>query len=640
MLRQIIETADLSPGTAERVHVAMRGAPVSDVAICESLPAIVTLLAEREASGHAWLGFAPSDEVALRKKAAPRGVAEESAGDEDTILTVTTHRELWTILETTLEESGATTSFFMTEFPESAPTAPKEVPPGAVLVLDRQRMRLMFGRAADNEHRLERAIRQRTATPSSVLSQQVQRKLEGLFPSLAPNVSSAAERDEQLAAARAIAVRALTILTGPPGTGKSYTLVRSAIAWICAALDRDSTSSPRVRMLAPTGRAAAQMKSMLRDALDALDRDPSAKAALGEHANAGIALLREVEPSTIHAALKPRSPSGSEFKHDASTPMEGGLFIIDECSMLSSELARHLLEAIPADAKVALIGDPGQLRAVEIGSVLRDLVTRAASDSALKDCHFYLSTSRRFPPGSMIDVLARAINGFCESGRPSVESLRALLAQQKVDLAQLDSFWAISPEQEDDARQDVRVLWLDVDPDTVALRAESILTKHARHIRECLTRTDASAVLRRRVMLSARRTGPTGAETLSTRVLQRQDRRWRIGDPITVHGTPVVVLRNEPSMRLSNGDLGIICASDADESPRAHLLDGRNFDSRALPASMPAFALTVHRAQGSEWEHVTLILSGRRNRAETREAVYTAITRARKSVLIVGRLEI
>lgn len=620
----------LAAGASERAEVGCLGLPDAMRVHEEDFEAIVQLLAHRENQGFTWLGFNDTDAVEFnRHDEADQSEATDDPNDFH--MDFTGHHPYWDLVLGIHAAAKADAPSFMVEF-----TAP--IPVNAEFAIDLEAKRLMYARAADNELRLWEAIRARSVAPAGFLSGASSKILDDLFPLAAAGTNETKSRDEQIAAATLIATRQISVLTGPPGTGKTFTIVRAALTWLCNELDRqaaDPTDLPqKIMLMAPTGRASSRMRELIEEALAKLEADKAALAALGPHGLAAIADLREAGTSTIHSALGYSTIPGRPFKRNRDSRLDAGLVIVDETSMLGLELARRLFDALPDEAQICLVGDPGQLRAVEMGSVLYDLVTASRTDKTLATCHAALTISRRFPPGSMIDLLATAIRSH--DGGPKSASLADLLVGKPLDLNDfVENFKTLLDADRGDS-QETQVFVVHVPETELAAAARKIVTlqsddfhSHADEEPKQLPRV----LLQRSITLSPVRQGPVGAYTLAETTLAKAKgsaprNPWDYPD-----GTPIIITRNNRDLNLANGDLAII--RQTDKRTEAVFPDGRTMDIRTLPSFQPAAALTVHKAQGSEWHSVVVILSPGHRTADLQRLLYTAVTRALTMVTLL-----
>ena len=390
--------------------------------------------------------------------------------------------------------------------------------------------------------------------------------------------------DGQREAVRVCLASRLGVLVGGPGTGKTRT-----VATILAALLRGDGATPRIALAAPTGKAAARMGESIAGAAALLDgADPELADS-----------MRQIKPSTVHRLLGVRTGSAA-FRHNASDPLHHDVVIIDEASMMSLPLTASLLDALGGSTRVILVGDPDQLASVEAGSVLADLVAAVGPTST---CVAELTANHRFGDGSAIAELASAVRtGDSEAAR------RALAGDEAVSLSSTSGRSIIEP--------------------VASAMRQAALTGDA---------TAAAKHLDSVRVLCAHRRGPAGVARWNAMV-----ESW-LGDvrPFSDYaGRPVMVTENDASRRLFNGDIGVVV--DRDGALEVVLPDGDGV--RAVPRVHlgrveTVHALTIHKSQGSEFDRVIVVLPSADSLLATRELLYTAITRARSSVTLIGSLD-
>ena len=507
---------------------------------------------------------------------------------------------------------------------ESKMAGTPEEPGACPLILDGDG-RLYLHRYFDYEARLARRLAAAAHAPAEPLGAQASALLARLF---AANASRLGDRPDWQKIATALALeQRLAIISGGPGTGKTTTVVNV----LACALDRHPDC--RIRLAAPTGKAAARMLEAVRRAAAQLP------AALRERMPA--------ESFTVHRLLG-ASPRSGEFRHHAGNPLPVDLLVVDEASMLDLALATRLMEAVPPEARIVLLGDKDQLAAVESGAVFSELSTdptlspgcvarlsaataipaarlvppAPVKPSPLRDSVVWLAENFRFAAGSGIGRLAACVN----AGEPAaaIELLRS--------------------------GADPALEWVeDCEAGLQAASLQRIVGGIGGYIEAA--RNDAAGMgalfeaLGRFRVLCAERDGARGVDGINR--LVSQEFRKALDHPLDpgprsewFPGRPVMVLRNDYVLKLFNGDVGIV-APDASNSNAltVYFPDGQGL--RAVPpARLPehetAFAMTVHKAQGSEFEHVLLMLPAQASRVLTRELVYTAITRARSAVTLVA----
>jgi len=394
--------------------------------------------------------------------------------------------------------------------------------------------------------------------------------------------------DGQRQAVRTCLASRLGVLVGGPGTGKTRT-----VATILAALLRDENAAPRIALAAPTGKAAARMGESIANA-----------AALLEESDPDLAdSMRQVRPSTVHRLLGVRRGSAA-FRHNASDPLHHDVVIIDEASMMSLPLSASLLEALSASTRLILVGDPDQLASVEAGSVLADLV---AARGPISSCVAELTANHRFGAGSAIGELAAAVR------RGDVEGTRRAL----------DTGGRASLHSSGSTARSI------VEPVALAMRQAALAGDQ----------TLAAEQLDSVRVLCAHRRGPAGVARWNSLV-----ESW-LGDvrPFSDYaGRPVMVTVNDAPRRLFNGDIGVVVEQPETGALEVVIPDGesiRHVPRVHLGRVETVHALTIHKSQGSEFDRVVVVLPSADSLLATRELLYTAITRARSSVTLIGSLD-
>jgi exodeoxyribonuclease V alpha subunit len=385
--------------------------------------------------------------------------------------------------------------------------------------------------------------------------------------------------EEQRAAAELALSQGLTVLTGGPGTGKTTTVAR-----LLAVL----TSGKRLRiaLAAPTGKAAARLQ-------EAVQLEVGKLAASDREALSGL------HATTLHRLLGSRPDTSARFRHHRGNRLPHDVIVVDETSMVSLTMMARLLEAVRPDARLLLVGDPDQLASVEAGAVLADLVDGLGEEKIAA-----LKTSHRF--GESIGELASAIRVGDAGG--AIEVLRA---------------------------GGEHIEWIDaVDPRD---KLRKVLVQQAVALRTAALLGDQKAalqVLDEHRLLCAHRRGPFGVAYWN-----RQVERWlteETGEPIWsawYAGRPVLVTANDYGLGLYNGDTGVTVVRD--EALRA-VIGEATFATSRLADVETMHAMTIHKSQGSQADEVTVLLPQEDSRLLTRELFYTAVTRAKERVRVVG----
>ncbi len=434
---------------------------------------------------------------------------------------------------------------------------------------------------------------------------------------------------EQRLATSVAALSRISVIGGGPGTGKTTTIAR-----VITVLRRQNPSL-RIALAAPTGKAAARLEEAVR-------------SAAGPLTGADRSALGRLSASTLHRLLGRRPGVASRFRHDRDNRLPYDLVIVDECSMVSLTLMARLLEALAPATRLVLVGDPDQLASVEAGAVLGDLVDqddvgpvraefgarlrdvtdgvpalvrREGHGAALRESVALLRTVHRFDEGGPIAQLARHVRAG------QADDALALLLSAPAGLVFHDT-----PDDEPLGGAAVS-----------ALRAQ---TAWERDVIEAARAGDVLAALAaadRHRLLCAHRAGPRGVRFCNDAV-----ERWLTADDPAITprsdgryaGQPLLVTANDYDNGLYNGDTGVVVQA-GDDLAAAFRRGGepivlplvRLSDVRAL------HAMTVHRAQGSQFEQVTVLLPPAASPLATRQMFYTAVTRAASIVTLIGSAE-
>jgi exodeoxyribonuclease V alpha subunit len=508
--------------------------------------------------------------------------------------------------------------------------------------------RLYLRRYWTYERRIDGALRQRLAVAEATPAD-LPARLNGLFGSPAQN----APVDWQKLACALATRGAFSIVTGGPGTGKTTTVVRLLALLQAPAVEAGTPL--RIRLAAPTGKAAARLTESISVQVKSLEVDDKVRQKIPS------------DVTTVHRLLGSR-PGTRHFRHHAGNRLPLDVLVVDEASMIDLEMMANLLDALPAHARLVLLGDKDQLASVEAGAVLGDLCRDAeagwytaqtrswleqvsgenlsASDlqQDLDGTHplaqqvVMLRHSRRFGEGSGIGQLSRLVN------QQLPREARALLAAgNHADL------FALPLKGEQDRAFE-----------RLALEGRGTEAKGYRHYIERLreqrpdTRSGledprwaawAGHVLQAFEafqVLCAVRKGPWGVEGLNERITRALFARKLIdGDQQWYEGRPVLMTRNDYGLGLMNGDIGIaLMLPEGEGQARRHVLrvafarnDGQGGIRFVLPSRLndveTVYAMTVHKSQGSEFSHTALVLPEALNPVLTKELIYTGITRAK-----------
>lgn len=400
----------------------------------------------------------------------------------------------------------------------------------------------------------------------------------------------------QRQAIRLAGEHAFSLITGGPGTGKTYTLVK-----IVSALQQDRPDL-RIALAAPTGKAAQRMQSVLDDAFTRL----------------GMASHHIQTAQTIHRLLGLGTRGKPRYHAQALLPYD--LIVLDEGSMLDLALASLLFAAIGTGTRVIILGDADQLAAVDAGAVLADL----QQTPALQQYQVHLTESKRFDATQGIGQLASAIlqqnsTQFWHAFEQSPQQLQHINPEQLNDQHLFDQ------------------LWQGFLPYLEALQNLSSQQKYTTaEIKQLFTAFDRYRIL------SAMRAGRLGIVRINQEMTKRLQQLQglaqgrHLSQQEWFSGRPIMMNRNDYALQLSNGDIGL-CLADENGKWQVyfpHLTQAIASTRLPLQDISTAFALTIHKSQGSEFEHVAVVLDAAANDLLSRELLYTAVTRAKQKVVL------
>ena len=434
--------------------------------------------------------------------------------------------------------------------------------------------------------------------------------------------------EQQVMAINVANNNAFSIITGGPGTGKTYTVAQLVIALQQAAESggdedgkiRFSTDSASLALAAPTGKAAQRMQESLQAALDGANVE-----------------LQLQEAKTIHRLLgigrtgRPR--------YNANNPLGEDIIIVDEASMLGVELANYLVSAVKPGARLILLGDANQLAAVDAGAVLADL----CRIPLLQPIHAKLTESRRFSADSGIGKLANQIN----KTEADTQAIWQLLRQDKALSFQyvntLQTEIAIDNKIQNSLSNYKIISDLTLNYYKYLNKVESLLKDPIeKSMPESVKSTITSLMqtFNQFRVLSAGHNGEWGDHYINNHITQWHLTKLKLplGQNTWFHGRPVMVLQNNYELGLFNGDIGF-CLQTGDERSRLEVF----FENKAQGIAVnllnedviaTAYAMTIHKSQGSEFDHVAITFDNSHARLLSKELIYTAVTRAKKQVTI------
>jgi len=488
------------------------------------------------------------------------------------------------------------------------------------LILD-DHSRLYLFRYWEYQKKLANSIQRRVSNTIATSDiGHLKEELIRLFP-----FNEAEEINWQRVAAFTALTKQFCVISGGPGTGKT-----SIVATILALLLKQTESKrPRIALIAPTGKAAAKLQEAIRSIKTKLSCPDNIKEEIPE------------EASTIHRLLG-TIPDSPYFRHNAKNTLPVDIVVVDEASMVDLALMSKLIQALPLQARIILLGDKDQLASVEAGAVLGDICDTGtehsfsqgfckdykevtgytihtqqnrAPESDIRDCIIQLEKNYRFGSDSGIGAVSYAVN--TGDGDRAIKLMKSGVYG--------DITWKNLPQLKDL---------------TQVIKA-TIMQGYGDYLRAS-DPFKVFQVFERFRILCALRGGPFGVAALNILVEQilreerliNPDRRW-------YPGRPVLITKNDYNLRLFNGDMGIVL-SDPSVNNELRVFfpatDGtfKKLHPFRLPEHETVYAMTVHKSQGSEFDKVLLLLPDRESPVLTRELIYTSITRAKKSVEIWG----
>jgi len=489
------------------------------------------------------------------------------------------------------------------------------------LILD-DKSRLYLFRYWEYEKKLAEGIRKRAKQNADGVD--INLLAEGLDRLFQKNQDH--DPDWQKVAAATSVLKKFSVISGGPGTGKTFTVVKI----LTLLLEQTKNKKLRIVLAAPTGKGAARLQEAIKNTKKILTCSERIKEAIPD------------EASTVHRLLG-SIPGSPYFRYNAENQLPVDVMVVDEISMVSLSLMAKVHDAVPLDAWMILLGDKDQLASVEPGSVLGDICdtgkvhsfsqpycdtlkkveifikSQREASPGIQDSIVHLQKSYRFEKGSGISELSEAVNDG--------DSNRALSLLKNEHYPAIK--WKTLPTPKD--------LPLHLKDKILSGLGKYLKTQDSKN---------ALALFEQHRILCALREGPYGVRYLNFLVEQLL-RKEKL---IALHqkwysGRPLMITHNDYSLRLFNGDVGIVLP-DAENSNELRAFfptsDGniRKFNLLRLPEHETVYALTIHKSQGSEFDEILVILPDTPSPVLTRELIYTAITRAKKRVEIWGKEEV
>jgi exodeoxyribonuclease V alpha subunit len=466
--------------------------------------------------------------------------------------------------------------------------------------------RLYLRRYWQFEQEVAEHLRRMMDAPPTISITEGQQVLTQLFPRPTPVDEEPVIDWQHLAVANALG-RAFSIIAGGPGTGKTYTITKLLIA-----LQHLHQIAPlTIALVAPTGKAAQRLTESIQ----------KAKANMLQN---GIdpALLTQVpeQAATLHRLLGVRAHSPN-FRHNQHHPLEVDLVLVDEVSMIDLPLMARLLRALKPEARLLLIGDADQLPSVAAGSILADLAPKPHPGYTLETTERLKQlTGIELPPSEQgcnyLTLLqhSRRFDGDGGIGQLAVQVIAGHAAQSRQQLKQGSAETHLSTETDLNH-------WIN-----------QLTEQFYRPLFAAKTIDSAFAILAAFRILTATRSGPQGVETINQQIEAHLRHLGLIDSASTIyHGRPILVTENHYGHQLYNGDIGLIWRRE-DGTLQAAFSDQegniRWFSPSRLPKVESVYAMTIHKTQGSEYQHVAMVLPDYESPLLSRELIYTGITRA------------
>ncbi|WP_234422249.1 exodeoxyribonuclease V subunit alpha [Sedimenticola thiotaurini] len=479
------------------------------------------------------------------------------------------------------------------------------------LILDRAG-RLYLQRYWAYEQQLSDLLRQRSQQDlGGIDEEKLQQGLGLLFPPQPDLVV-----DWQKVAAAVAVRKRLAVISGGPGTGKTSTVVR-----ILALLQQQAANPLVIALAAPTGKAAARLQESIQIAREQLPMPAEVLETIPTRA------------TTLHRLMGSR-PDRVQFRHDAHNPLPVDLLVIDEASMVDMALMAKVVAALPVGARLILLGDRNQLASVEAGAVLGDICGDQAGYTV--DCRQWLErlTGQILPDeGLALNPLADAVvqlrHSYRFGGQSGIGQLAEAVNRGDGETARR----LLDQAQPADVRQ------LDREEEPVAFAA-GIYRDYLQRIAGGAAVGEIFAAFDSFRVLCALRSGPAGVAGLNQEIRQHLEQDGLIDRGVTWYpGRPVLITRNDHNLKLYNGDIGILLTHDSGLLQVCfQTADGLRWVSPArLPPHETAFAMTVHKSQGSEFDRVLLVLPERDSPLLSRELIYTGLTRSRRKFILSDR---
>jgi exodeoxyribonuclease V alpha subunit len=431
--------------------------------------------------------------------------------------------------------------------------------------------------------------------------------------------------DWQKAAVAVSARQLFTVISGGPGTGKTSTVIRLLI--LLLEQGRKRGYFPAIALAAPTGKAAIRLQESIENIPDDLSANEEIKAHI------------PTEAVTLHHLLGARRHT-TKFRYHEENPLPYDCVIVDEASMVDQTLMTRLMQALRDKTRLVLLGDKDQLASVEAGSVFGDICGDITDNRFTESMGNYLEnlniklSEKYIAEGEGCAELANHINLLKKSYRFPVESGIGRLVKA-INAGDPGEVWELL---NDDRFSEISFIPFENYQMFFETMSDKVVDQYS-EVRSARTPAQMLEIYGKFKILGAHRTGPWGVETINDG-LEQKLRKHNLVLPSQnwYEGRPIIVNTNDYSVGLSNGDIGV-CVKEENDARAVYFGKGNEkvlLSLSRLPAHSTAFALTVHKSQGSEFEEILLVLPEESSKLLHRELLYTAVSRAREKITIIG----
>lgn len=492
-----------------------------------------------------------------------------------------------------------------------------------------QQIALYFHRIWQDEHYIaERLSQIQTIHYSPLQLQEIEQILATLFP------QNEQHPDWQKIAVATAFSRTITFISGGPGTGKTTTVAKLLLGlqWLQQLQDKEFLT---IRLAAPTGKAATRLTESLHQAIQQINLPLELKQSLPQ------------EAATIHRLLGMKPNAKPEYHQQR--PLNVDLLVIDEASMINLSLMATLLRGVHSETRLVFLGDKDQLASVETGSIMSELGQFLQFDYSQQQNHYFQQVCQQQLADTtennfIRDSLCHLQHSYRFNADTGIGQLAKLVNQR-----QAEQSWQLF-EQYSDIQAFPLFAHQPSDNYPVIQFAAELYRDYFRYVKQqtnwSLTEIQtAFQYFKRCRLLSALRTGSLGVEQLNQKIAEMLRYQKQLDFRFAYEwylGKPIIVLQNDHNIRLFNGDIGLVLPDEQGnlkvwfetESGFRSVLTSR------VPSVEPAYVMTVHKSQGSEFDHAVLVLPQEYNPLLSKELIYTAITRAKQQFTVFSQQDI